>query len=553
MATTLLTERVQSDRDGASRRTRRSLALALAGLMLLGLILRILLAGRSGLWRDEALFLWIVRIPTLRGMLAFLAEHESHPPLFYLLMRGWLGLFGDSEPAALALPVLLGVALVPMAYAAGARFFSRDTGLIAAVLVAFSPLLADHAALVRPYSLLPLLCLASVSYLWSGLEGGGWKAWLGHGLTTLAMLLTHNWSWLVLVAEGVFVALFTLARGWRRALAPGLTWIIMLACYAPWVPFLLNQCRHAGHDGASIQWLLAVFSFAESVTTLAGLLALPLLLVFLGLIWLALREPGTERERADSSEGLWKLLLLVAIPALTFALSVALSFKTFLILQRCQVMTAPCFILAASCGIAALRQVKLHLVLAVAVLFALGDWSALGTLKSNAREVAEVVAARARPTDLVVVAPPWLASSFNYYYSGNNPQLCYAFEGRVGAIWYDDLRARLADPRALESARLRLVQSRRAERRVWLVTDRPGRSGPLLIGNRVTTRPDLGTFTEIGNARADQILDDLQGLYGEPSPIPTGSSRPSSSEAIYLRLFEPRNPRSSQEGLERKP
>jgi hypothetical protein len=513
--------------------------LALAGLTLLALLLRVLLAGRSGIWRDEALFLWIVRIPSVRGMIAFLVEHESHPPLFYLLMRGWLGLFGDSEPAALALPVLLGVVLVPAVYAVGARFFSRHTGLIAAVLVAFSPLLADHAALVRPYSLLPLLCLGSVYYLWCGLEGGGWKPWLGHGLTTLAMLLTHNWSWLVLIAEGMFVVIFTLARGWRQAIAPGLTWFIVLACYAPWLPFLLNQCRHAGHDGDRIRWMLAVFTLAESTTTLAGLLALPLFLVFLGMIWLAVREPGTEPSGSNGIEGPWKTLLLVVIPVFTFALSVALSFKTFLVIQRCQVMTAPCFLLALSCGIAALRHVKWPVVLALTILFAFDDWSVLGVIKSNAREAAAVVAARVRPADLVVITPPWLVSSFNYYYFEENPELCYPFDGRVGAIWYDDLRARLVDPGPMASARSRLAQARREGRRVWLVTDRQERSTTFPAGDQLPAGVDLPTFNEVGHARAFQLLDHLYRVYGDPAAefAPLRDRR--SSETLRVLRFDP--------------
>src|SRR4051812_32464555 len=69
---------------------------------ILGLVLRITMARRGGIWCDEAQFLWIVRMPTLPEMIDFLRDHESHPPLFYLLMRLWTGIFGHSDMVALA-------------------------------------------------------------------------------------------------------------------------------------------------------------------------------------------------------------------------------------------------------------------------------------------------------------------------------------------------------------------------------------------------------------------------------------------------------------------
>ena len=191
---------------------------------LLALVLRLALAGQGGMWRDEAQMLWIVRSETVRQLLRFLRDHESHPPLFYLLTRAWLGLFGDTEVAALALPVLLGVVLVLALYRTGSETFGRRTGLVAAALAASAPMLAWHSALARPYSLMPLLCLGSVAFLERGLRGGRLRTWVAYAAATLAMLLTHNWGWLVLAGQWAVVlpwlSLRRAARrrwaGWRR-------------------------------------------------------------------------------------------------------------------------------------------------------------------------------------------------------------------------------------------------------------------------------------------------------------------------------------------------
>jgi hypothetical protein len=51
--------------------------LALSGMALL---LRVVVAQRGGLWRDEALFLFVVRSDSWSSMVDLLRMHESHPP-----------------------------------------------------------------------------------------------------------------------------------------------------------------------------------------------------------------------------------------------------------------------------------------------------------------------------------------------------------------------------------------------------------------------------------------------------------------------------------------
>src|SRR2546425_11282804 len=83
----------------------------LLGTIAVGAILRLSAASHGGLWRDEALFLFVSRIEPFSKLLNFLRLHESHPPGFYVLMRWWSGLLGRSESAAVGLSLVFGVAL----------------------------------------------------------------------------------------------------------------------------------------------------------------------------------------------------------------------------------------------------------------------------------------------------------------------------------------------------------------------------------------------------------------------------------------------------------
>ena len=192
----------------SSRRMSQSIRLAIRPsvfavffLTVAGGVARIAAASRGGLFCDEAQAIWIVRMPTWSSVASFLRHHESHPPFYYWLLRQWLGVFGDTERSAVSLSVVLGTILIPVVYRVSMRMFSERVGLIACALSTVAPLLFQYSTKVRPYSLLPLLCTLSIYYLWISLTEMRFRDWIAYVVSTLLLLFTHNWSWLVLAGE----------------------------------------------------------------------------------------------------------------------------------------------------------------------------------------------------------------------------------------------------------------------------------------------------------------------------------------------------------------
>jgi uncharacterized membrane protein len=524
--------------------TSKSAVALLALCILVALGVRVFAAARSGLWRDEGLFLFIVQSPSLAEMLDFLRHNESHPPLFYLLMRAWLGIFGDSEAAALALPVLLGVALVPVMYAIGTRVFSRRVGVVAAILTALSPVLVEYSAQVRPYSLLPLLCLLSVYFLWRGLTAGGARSWLGYAAATLALLYTHNWTWLLLGAQWVVVGAALLPPGGRPGRLAARQWLwaqcLVLAGYAVWIPTLLYQARHAGHGAAPLS---AYWTTHAIVRAAFGVSLRPidlLLLALIGLvIWWACRRQAAGRQ--TGGEERTALLLLIGVPAIAVAAAVILSAKTVLAIERCLMIPAPCVLLAVAYALASapLNRTRVAAGVVTGILiarYAAGSLQLCNTIKSNAREAAATVAAQARPTDLIVIAPEYLASAFNYYYKPDTPQINYPHEGRQGATSFSNLFGRMADPAALRRVKARLTRARRENRRIWLVVDHNDKDDNV----RDDTELPQG-ITDYGSAsiiRANQLRKYLTDLYGGSNLITVPQGGPSKNETLDVFLFE---------------
>jgi len=79
---------------------------------------------------------------------------DVHPPLYFLLLHGWMRLAGDSV-LALRLPSLwMGLIALAGTFAVGARLFDRRTGLWAMVLLGAAGFLLYYTREARMFVVL---------------------------------------------------------------------------------------------------------------------------------------------------------------------------------------------------------------------------------------------------------------------------------------------------------------------------------------------------------------------------------------------------------------
>src|SRR4029079_9347475 len=98
--------------ESGSRVSRRIAIIAIAVAVAVGVGMRF--ASTSHLWLDEALTVNIARLP-LRKLPEAL-PHAGSPPLYYAMSHLWMRVFGTGDTAVRALPGLLGVITIPLAY-----------------------------------------------------------------------------------------------------------------------------------------------------------------------------------------------------------------------------------------------------------------------------------------------------------------------------------------------------------------------------------------------------------------------------------------------------
>ena len=169
----------------------------------------------------------------------------AHYPLYFLLVAGWVALFGDAAAQLRAPSVLFGTLAVPVAFLVARDLAGRAAGHAAAVLTALSPFAVTYAQEARPYALAMLLVLVA---LWGQVRLaqrpgrgalGAWAAWVG-GTAGALITLKGSVLWLAASLAGFVPIRAGLAprprRLFDRALAAAAGAVALV-----WLPWLAGM------------------------------------------------------------------------------------------------------------------------------------------------------------------------------------------------------------------------------------------------------------------------------------------------------------------------
>jgi len=140
-------------------RTRRPLA-ALALLILVAWGAHWHTFPRLELGLDGAFSVDLARSPL--GELLALSAHDVHPPLFYVLLKGWLWLAGAHYLTAKYLAIAASLPALPLLYQLGRRVLPDWFAVFAVIILAVAPATLFLAPTVRDFSLGLTLSLATV-------------------------------------------------------------------------------------------------------------------------------------------------------------------------------------------------------------------------------------------------------------------------------------------------------------------------------------------------------------------------------------------------------
>jgi mannosyltransferase len=256
-----LSNRLAVTRRSSSHYGRFDLATwgAPLALALVAFLLRVPHLDAQSLWRDEVDVLRFANQPAAE-LVHNLAQIKYNGPLYYILMRGWLALAGESEFALRFLAACAGVLAVVLTGWIGQVLIGRRAAWLAALLVAVSPYMVWYSQEAKMYALVSVLTLLAMACQLRALATGraGW--WAGFVIAASLSFYIHMLAALLIP---VYASIFLLAwpgtrRRWRGWLAS------MGALTLPYVPLVLWQLPlvvdtyTTGHPFYSIQDVLAL-------------------------------------------------------------------------------------------------------------------------------------------------------------------------------------------------------------------------------------------------------------------------------------------------------
>ncbi|HZN69615.1 MAG TPA: glycosyltransferase family 39 protein [Tepidisphaeraceae bacterium] len=389
--------------------------------------LRLFAVSRHSFWYDEAVTAAVAE-QSVGSLFTGETKDNGNPPLYWILARFWMLAFGNSEVAMRSLPVILGVASVPVMGLLGRRLLGPAAGLAAAALLAVSPLEIELANEARAYALQALLVILSTWLFVRWTDRRGWGALVAYAVSVSLACYTHYFSFFVPLAHG---AALLLSREHRRLLPAWVGGMVLAALlWSPWLPAFWEQLRTPGNlsrmgDRWKLQFFATPVTFAVGRTFAWRDASKIMLLVALGGAMAAFWLPaavGLLRSRRWFVGGL--LLAWLALPVV-LPLAAALAGKP-LYHTRAASVAVPAFLLLLAAGLvrmAAAPRYAAVAVIGVMTAVSLYRYASL-PLKDDWRAAAPPVLAGLQAGEVLLFDTDIEVTSFRYYAqkSGVMPQ-----------------------------------------------------------------------------------------------------------------------------------
>lgn len=415
------------------------LALLLGAILALGTALRAGLITRWSLWNDE-LFTITYRaampVPEL-----LVVPIDPHPPLYFLVVRGWMAVTGQSQLAVGVLSVAFSAATILLTYRFARYLYDDRTGLLAAGLVAVSTMHIHFGRTARMYALFTFLALAS----WDAfvrLRDGGRRRDLVYLLATAGLLYTHVYGVFVVLAQHAYVVLAgaprDFARRWARlGIATGVL-------FSPWAAILGLQL--GGVVGpVEIGWipalstallrdtLLAFAGYPSFYPVLGGsapIWAVTVLVAFLFNLGVVLAVIGVRPAESNTGTGyryslsdsrpagllITFLVVPIVLPAIVSVLVIPIYQPRFVI-----VASLPLYVLVARAFVNLRGFPRWRASLAAIVVLGVvvtGAGYATTDSVEDWRGMVDGVETEVEPGELLVIQPGWVDANVEYYYDG---------------------------------------------------------------------------------------------------------------------------------------
>lgn len=409
----------------AKARTKKTV-LALLLVLAIAIYLNFFSLSSIGLWHDEAFSVLLIKYD-FREMM-YRIGLDVHPPLYYIILKAWSFILGNSLFSLRAFSAVAGILSVAASYLFVKQIFKKKKfAIISAALIAFNCFQIQYAREGRMYALGTFFIILSSYFLLKALESKRWTHWLIYAFVASCGIYTHYYVFFSIAAQGLFALLVVFKESKFNCLKwlknKDLQFSIMAyglisLSYIPWLNIFLRQIKQVQEAywiPAMNIWSIPSTLFKMTTGTsinmpkfwyvLAGLM-----IVIIGAIICSLKKYKAANK--------WLIFLLLVIP---FLGATALSFKTAIYLDRYFIFVLPFYlILMAGAMCAVKNKMARNTIISIAILGSIITfpihWNNLDIgQKPGMAETAAYLNQEVKPEQKIYVGSSFVYFSFKYY------------------------------------------------------------------------------------------------------------------------------------------
>lgn len=405
--------------------------------------------GKSSVWHDEGYSLWLVKYNYLE--IIGRTARDVHPPLYYLLLKAWGGVFGQGVVAARSLSVAAILGCIVLSYLLIKQLFGSIPARWAALILAVAPFLIRYGQEARMYGLVALLLTAATYVLAVAFKGRRLNLLYVYALLMALAFYTHYYAIFMLAVHWAYVLLLSYSAGkfeLNRAIFNKHWWgsnFLIALLFAPWLPAAYGQfTRVQGGfwippvDSATIPHTLATWMHYDNHAAWPLWLKMGLLALLGTLSVWAVWRNSSQRKPLALLIG-WAYLTPLAVWAIS-----RLSRPVYI--DRYFVFAAIGFYLLITLlwfvkPLDRLYRIRPLVLTGLILLFVMGVRNVYMQSNHQMSQIGAIVNQQASSEDAVVAGELYVYLDFSYYHKRTNPALLYAPGGVSGygetSLFYD--------------------------------------------------------------------------------------------------------------------
>ncbi len=237
-------------------------------ILIVGTLLRFYHNLNISLWHDEAFSALMIRYPW--SEMFYRLGLDVHPPMYYIFLRFWHNVFGDSLLSLRGMSIFFGVGTIWAGWMFTKEAFkSEKAALWAALFIALNPFQLQYVTEARMYTmgaffaLLAGYFLAKAFYYHTGTYNSEksnmpnmpediknkrlmWLNYLGFTLSMIVIIYTHYYLFFTAAALGFYGVLYLYFHhrgGWKKFIPLLSSFAVIILSFLPWLKTFLFQYR----------------------------------------------------------------------------------------------------------------------------------------------------------------------------------------------------------------------------------------------------------------------------------------------------------------------